>query len=79
MSGDLRVGLAGLGTVGAGVAKVLVDRARTLSWRAGRGIAIAAVSAREKAKDRGVDLSGVAFERDPLAIAERAMSMSSSS
>jgi homoserine dehydrogenase len=67
----LRVGLAGLGTVGAGVAKVLVDRARALSWRAGRGIAIAAVSARERAKDRGLDLSGVAFERDPLAIAER--------
>ena len=71
MSGDLRIGLAGLGTVGAGVAKVLVDRARALSWRAGRGIAIAAVSARERAKDRGLDLSGVAFERDPLAIAER--------
>ena len=71
MSGELRAGLAGLGTVGAGVAKVLLTHSRALSWRAGRGIAIAAVSAREKSKDRGVDLSGVPFEDNPLALAER--------
>jgi homoserine dehydrogenase len=71
MSGELRAGLAGLGTVGAGVAKALTDHARALSWRAGRGIAIAAVSARDKSKDRGVDLAGIAFEQDPLALAER--------
>ena len=71
MTGALRVGLAGLGTVGAGVAKVLFARARPLGWRAGRQIALSAVSARERAKDRGVDLSGIAFEKDPLAIAER--------
>jgi homoserine dehydrogenase len=71
MSGELRAGLAGLGTVGAGVAKALTDHARALSWRAGRGIAIAAVSARDRTKNRGVDLAGIPFEKDPLALAER--------
>jgi homoserine dehydrogenase len=72
MSGPLRVGLAGLGNVGAGVAKVLLDQAHALSWRAGRGLAMVALSARDKGKDRGVDLGGIHFEKDPLAIAERA-------
>ena len=70
MTGELRVGLAGLGTVGAGVAKVLADNAQGLKWRAGRTLALTAVSARDKKKDRGVDLSAVRFESDPLAIAE---------
>src|SRR5215471_2863732 len=71
MSSPLRVGLAGLGNVGAGVAKVLSGDTRSLAWRAGRGIEITAISAREKKKDRGVDLSAVRFEDDPLALAER--------
>ena len=71
MSGELRVGLAGLGTVGSGVAKVLAAHRRSLAWRAGRGLALTAVSARDKGKDRGIDLSGIAFEGDPLALAER--------
>jgi homoserine dehydrogenase len=72
MSGELRVGLAGLGTVGAGVAKVLLTQMRPLSWRAGRGIAITAVSARDKSRSRGVELDGIAFEKDASGIAERA-------
>ena len=68
---DLRIGIAGLGNVGAGVAKVLKTNGRALASRAGRGIAIAAVSAREEKKDRGVDLSSIAFEKNALAIAER--------
>ena len=71
MTGELRVGMAGLGTVGGGVAKVLLTQRRSLEWRAGRGIAITAVSARDRNKDRGVELSGVPFESDPLALAER--------
>jgi homoserine dehydrogenase len=71
VSGELRVGLAGLGTVGTGVAKVLAAHRHSLSWRAGRGLALTAVSARDKAKDRGIDLSGVAFEGDALALAQR--------
>jgi homoserine dehydrogenase len=68
---DLRIGLAGLGTVGVGVAKVLFDAKRSLSWRAGRGLTLTAVSARDRKKDRGIDLREIAFEADPLAIAVR--------
>ena len=69
MSG-LRVGLAGLGTVGAGVAKVLRGDTKHLAWRAGREITITAVTARERNRERGVDLAGVRFERDAMALAE---------
>lgn len=71
MSDAIRVGLAGLGTVGGGVAKVLHDQARGLAWRAGRSIRITAVSARDKGKDRGLNLTVAAFEADALALAER--------
>ena len=71
MSEAIRVGLAGLGTVGAGVAKVLNDSARGLYWRAGKEIRLTAVSARQKVKDRGLDLSGIAFEEEALALVER--------
>ncbi len=71
MSDLVRVGLAGLGTVGGGVARVLQDHARALAWRAGRNIRITAVSARDRSKDRGIDLAGASFEPDVLALAER--------
>jgi homoserine dehydrogenase len=71
MTGALRVGLAGLGTVGAGVARVLRDNSRALGWRAGRSIHVTAVSARDRAKDRGIDLTGIPFASDPLELAER--------
>jgi homoserine dehydrogenase len=66
----LRVGLAGLGTVGAGVAKVLRGDTKRLAWRAGREITITAVTARDRNRNRGVDLAGVRFERDAIALAE---------
>ena len=71
MSDAVRVGLAGLGNVGGGVASVLRDNARALAWRAGRNIQITSVSARDRTKDRGIDLTGVPFEPDALALAER--------
>ncbi len=52
-----RVSIAGLGTVGAGVVKILQDNAALIEQRAGRPVEIIAVSARDKDKDRGVDLS----------------------
>jgi homoserine dehydrogenase len=66
------VGLAGLGTVGAGVAKALRANADLIAARAGRRIALVAVSARNRGRDRGVDLSGVDWEDDPVALAGRA-------
>jgi homoserine dehydrogenase len=67
----LRIGLAGLGNVGTGVARLLADNADLIARRAGRPIAIAAVSARDRNRDRGIDLSGFAWVDDATALAVR--------
>ncbi|MBX3495861.1 MAG: homoserine dehydrogenase [Parvibaculum sp.] len=69
MTKPLRIGIAGLGTVGAGVVKILAARGEYLAAATGRRIEIVAVSARDSNKDRGIDLAGIRFERDPLALA----------
>ena len=71
MSQKLRIGLAGLGTVGTGVIKIIETHAALLASRAGQEIAVTAVSARSRTKDRGVDISGFAWEDDPVALARR--------
>lgn len=55
----LRIGVAGLGTVGGGVLKLVGTHADLLAKRAGRPIQVVAVSARDRSRDRGVDLSSV--------------------
>ncbi|MCF7700880.1 homoserine dehydrogenase [Loktanella sp. M215] len=70
MSDPLRLGIAGLGTVGVGIVRIVQTHADLLAARAGRPIVITAVSARSQ-KDRGVDLSGYAWESDPTALAAR--------
>ena len=67
----LRLGLAGLGTVGIGVVKIVQDHADLLAARAGRPIEISAVSARDRTRNRDVDLSGYAWESDPVTLAKR--------
>lgn len=71
MTSPLRLGIAGLGTVGAGVVKIIQSHPDLLAARAGRRVEIAAVSARNRSKNRGVDLSGYDWEDDPVALAER--------
>lgn len=71
MTAPLRIGLAGLGTVGAGVVKILQAHGDTIAARAGRAVEIVAISARSRHRDRGVDLSGYAWEDDPVALARR--------
>ncbi len=71
MSRPLRLGIAGLGTVGTGVVRIVQRRADLLAARAGRHVEIAAVSARARSKERGVDLSGYPWEDDPVALAAR--------
>jgi homoserine dehydrogenase len=68
----LRLGIAGLGTVGAGVVKIVRQKADLLAARTGRPIVITAISARERRKDRGVSLADYAWEDDPVALAQRA-------
>lgn len=67
----LRIGLAGLGNVGAGVAKLLADNAEIITRRANRPIAVTAVSARDRNRDRGIDLSAIAWVDDATELAGR--------
>lgn len=69
MNSPLRIGIAGLGTVGAGVVKLLAEHGRLLSVRGGRPLKVVAVSARSKAKKRDIDLTGLRWEKDPMALA----------
>ena len=72
MSEPLRVALAGLGTVGGGVIKLLEANRDLIARRASRPIEIVAVSARNRSRDRGVDLSGFDWVDDPVALAGHA-------
>ena len=69
MSKPLRVGVAGLGVVGASLVRLLQRQQAALASCTGRQIVVAAVSARDRTRDRGVDLNGVAFFDDPAALA----------
>ena len=71
MSIPLRLGIAGLGTVGVGVVKIVQRHAALLEARTGRQVTISAVSARRRDKERGVRLGQYAWEDDPVALATR--------
>ncbi len=72
MAEALRVALAGLGTVGGGVIRLLDANAELISRRAGRPIEVVAVSARDRTKDRGIDLSRFDWVDDPVELARHA-------
>ena len=65
----LKIGIAGLGTVGGGVLRLLQAHADLLAQRSGRRIVVAAVSARDRHRDRGVPLDGVRWYDDAVALA----------
>jgi homoserine dehydrogenase len=71
MSDRLRLGIAGLGTVGIGVVRIVQQHAALIAARAGRRIEITAVSARDRTRNRDADLSAYAWETDPVALARR--------
>ncbi len=71
MNKPLRLGIAGLGTVGTGVVKIVQRQAGMLVARTGREVVISAVCARVRDKDRGVRLGEYAWEDDPAALARR--------
>lgn len=60
----LNVGLAGLGTVGSGVIRLMEENAALIARRAGREIKIVSITARDRSKDRGVDLSPYRWVED---------------
>ena len=67
----LRLGIAGLGTVGTGVIKIVQSQAELLAARTGREITISAVSARSRDKERGVDIGPYDWEDDAVVLAGR--------
>ncbi len=67
----LRLGLAGLGTVGLGVVKIVQSQADLITARTGRAVTITAVSARDRTRNRDADLSAFAWESDPVTLARR--------
>src|SRR6056297_2916613 len=71
MSTPLRLGIAGLGTVGTGIVKIVRQKVNLLAARGGRPIEITAICARDRGRDRGVPIAGYAWEDDPVALARR--------
>ncbi len=71
MTQPLRLAIAGLGTVGIGVVKLIRRHGDLLRARTGRDIVVSAICARDVGKDRGISLSGYAWEADPVALALR--------
>src|SRR5271166_5780475 len=65
----LRLGIAGLGTVGCGLISLLRDNGDSVVQRCGRPVVISGVCARSRHKDRGLDLKGVSWFDDPVALA----------
>ena len=72
MSAPLKIAVAGLGTVGTGILKLLAKHGDLLERRCGRRIVVTAVSARQQNKDRGVSLDGIAFFQDAVKMASEA-------
>ena len=65
----LRIGIAGIGTVGAALVNILAGKADLLAARCGRAIVLSGVCARDRSRDRGCDLSAVEWFDDPVALA----------
>ncbi|KQM26423.1 MULTISPECIES: homoserine dehydrogenase [unclassified Sphingomonas] len=68
MTEPLRVAIAGLGTVGAGVIRLIETNGDLIARRAGRPIEVVAVSARDRTRDRGIDLSRYQWVDDTAAL-----------
>jgi len=69
MMKPLSIGVAGLGTVGAGVLALLRDNATTVAARAGRPIIVTAVAARDRTRDRGISIDGLRWYEDAVSLA----------
>ena len=72
MSQSFRLGVAGLGTVGAAVVRMVARRAAALAAATGRDIRVVAVSSRDRTRDRGFDVAGLHWFDDPVEMARSA-------
>ena len=69
MNNPLKIAVAGLGTVGGATLQLIQAQADILSQRCGRDLVVTHVSARDRNRDRGLDLAGIAWVDDPMALA----------
>ena len=72
MTAPLKIAVAGLGTVGGGLVRLVQENGALLERRCGRAVAITAVSARDRARDRGFALPHAAWFEDPVTMAREA-------
>ena len=72
MADALKVGIAGLGTVGASLVRIIQNRANELATTCGRAIEITAVTARDRTRDRGIDISRIQWFDTPEQLAREA-------
>ena len=70
MSDTLRLGIAGLGTVGAALMHIINENGSAMAAATGRSLGVSAVSARSKNKDRGFSMQGIEWFDDPIAMAK---------
>ncbi|MDJ0948369.1 MAG: homoserine dehydrogenase [Alphaproteobacteria bacterium] len=72
MTEPLKIAVAGLGTVGAETVRLLAANDEMLARRSGRQMVVTAVSARDRNKERGIDLGNAAWFDDAVALASDA-------
>ena len=70
METPLRIGVAGLGNVGATLVRILQKDGAELTRKLGRQLVVTAVAARSRSRDRGIDISGLEWFDDPVALAK---------
>ena len=68
---SLKIAIAGLGVVGAEVARQVINRGEGLGAAAGTLIEVVAVCARERSADRGINLDGIDWYDEAPKLAER--------
>ncbi len=68
----MNIAVAGLGTVGAGTLGLIAAQGDLLARRCGRPIRVVAISARDRGRDRGIDVSGYEWYDDPVAMSAAA-------
>ena len=66
----LRIGVAGLGNVGATLVRILQKEGGELTRKIGRSVIVTAVSARSRSRDRGIDATSLEWFDDPVALAK---------
>jgi len=65
---EIRVGLLGLGTIGTGVARILIEQQALMSRRLGKQVRLVAAADRDLDRDRGLDFTGVRLTDDANAM-----------